>query len=384
MTIILALWTALQLQEETVQIPGSPTKFTLVRLPGGAARVGDEKPREAVLPPFWIGKHEVTWEEYSLYYESHKQFKVDGITRPTQPDVIDPKEPFPNGADQGPKHPAISVGWYGAMGYCEWLSKKTGHAYRLPTEVEWEYACRATGELPPLDQAAWHQGNADAQSHEVGGKKPNSFGLFDTLGNAWENVLEPHAPPALRPVVRGGGWNTPAADVRPGKRQPVPDEWADRDPKRPLRLWWLTDGNFVTLRVVRLEGGDAKAEAEAASKIAFKNVKLVEKGKRPDFHDRVRGELSYSGTKPLEELEILVHFLDEDGKPMLKDPKDKPAFNYAWPALASSWHDGPHRKPMQPGETRAFEIEVPHPFVEAGPLDLDGVAARVTRVRLGK
>ncbi|HXX92000.1 MAG TPA: SUMF1/EgtB/PvdO family nonheme iron enzyme, partial [Planctomycetota bacterium] len=179
-------------KKETVTIPGTAVQFDLVWLPGGPATVGspesepgrraDEARREVELRPFWIGSHEVTWEEYSLYYESWKLAKVDGVTRPSQPDVIDPKEPFPNGADQGKRHPALSIGWYGATGYCEWLSKKTGQKYRLPTETEWEYAARAGSKeaLPgPLDDLAWHKGNSGDHSHEVGGKKPNAFGLFD-------------------------------------------------------------------------------------------------------------------------------------------------------------------------------------------------------------
>src|SRR2546422_6619981 len=237
-------------KKETVTIPGTSVKFDLVLLPGGTSTIGspegepgrkkDETSREIELKPFWIGTHEVTWEEYSLYYESWKQAKVDGITRPSQPDVIDPKEPFPNGADQGKRHPALSIGWYGAMGYCEWLSKKTGQKYRLPTEAEWEHAARAGSKEAaprPLDDFSWHKGNSGDHTSEIGQKKPNAFGLYDVFGNAWENCLEPFAPPALAPVVRGGGWNTPAKDVRAANRQVVPEEWAERDPKRPLRLW---------------------------------------------------------------------------------------------------------------------------------------------------
>ena len=275
-------------KKETVTIPGTAVKFDLVLLPGGKATVGspegeagrkkDEAQRAVQLRPFWIGTHEVTWEEYSLYYESWRLAKVDGITRPSQPDVIDPKEPFPNGADQGKRHPALSIGWYGAAGYCEWLSRRTGQKYRLPTETEWEYAARAGSKeaVPgPLDGIAWHKGNSGDHTHEIGGGKPNAFGLFDAFGNAWENCLEPFAPPALAPVVRGGGWNTPAKDVRAANRQVVPDEWAERDPKRPLRLWWLTDGNFVGLRVVRVPDSGGKDSADAAAKVEVKDLKIA-------------------------------------------------------------------------------------------------------------
>jgi len=385
------------LKVETVIIPGTGVKFDLVYLAGGTAKVGspegepgrekDEAVREVTFAPFWIGAREVSWEEYTLYYESWKQEKVDGVTRPSQPDVVDPKEPFPNGAEQSPKHPAVAIGWFGAQGYCEWLSKKTGDRYRLPTEAEWEYACRAgsaKAAFNPLDDHAWHKANSQAQTHPVGRKKPNAFGLRDVLGNVWEQCLEPYAPPAFGPVVRGGAWNTPPGDVRAANRQTIPEEWAERDPKRPLRLWWITDGPFVGFRIVRLPGAEGKEERDAAAHVEIRDVKIVQKGKRPDYLDRVAGEIHYKGSSAVVELELTVFFLDEEGKPMRKDPKDKPSFNKVYPALAHSYHPGDHRKPLKPGENRTFELEVPHPFVEAGPLDLDKVAAKVTRVVLAK
>lgn len=384
------------LPRETVVIPGTAVRFELVRVPGGRAVVGspegepgrqpDEGPvREVPLGPFWIGAREVTWEEYSLYYESYKQEKIDGVTRPSQPDVVDPKEPFPNGAEQTARHPALSIGWYGAVGYCEWLSRKTGHSYRLPTEAEWEYACRAGLAAPaphPLAEYAWFQDNSGGQTHPVGGKKPNAWGLYDVWGNAWELCLEPYAPPGFGPVVRGGAWNSPASEVRAANRQTLPEEWAERDPKRPLRLWWLTDGPFVGFRVVRVEGGDSEAERRAAAQVEFRNVRIVRRGKRPDYLDRVEGEVVYKGTVPVRELEVTVYFLDEDGKPMRKDPKEKPAFNVCHPVLVHSYHEGGHRRLLRPGETRSFALDVPHPFIEAGPLDLDRVAAEVSRIHL--
>src|SRR5439155_23314249 len=114
--LLFAALPALAQEKETVAIPDSPVKFDLVHLKGGKAKIGDEAPREVDLKPFWIGAREVTWDEYSIYYEGRKAAKLDGVTRPSQPDVIDPKEPFPNGEAQGGTHPAISVGWFGAMG----------------------------------------------------------------------------------------------------------------------------------------------------------------------------------------------------------------------------------------------------------------------------
>jgi hypothetical protein len=363
-----ALLLALLAQAEAVPLPDSPLKLDLLKVPGAPG-----------IRDFWLGRTEVTWEQYSLYYESYRKAKVDGITRPSQPDVIDPKEPFANGEAQGGTHPAISIGWYGAMGYCEWLTKKTGRKYRLPTEREYELAATAAG--PAADEAAWHLGNSGKNSHEVGKKKPNALGFHDLLGNAWENMLEPASPPAWSPVVRGGGWNTPAASLTPQARQVVPEEWAERDPKRPLRLWWLTDGNFVGFRVLRVEG---EVLADPSAKFQLKDFAVAKAGKRPDFLDRVTGELVYTGDVSLDEVELTVFFLDEDGKPMMKDPKDKPSFNVIYPVLASGVHGDKVRKVFKPGESLKVELDVPHPFLETGPLDLDKVAAKVTYARIAK
>jgi formylglycine-generating enzyme required for sulfatase activity len=383
--LLLASTAFAQEKPETVAIPDSKVKFDLVKLPGGKAKVGEPQ-REVDLKPFSIGVREVTWDEYSIYYEARKAARLDGVTRPSQPDVIDPKEPFPNGEAQGGTHPAISVGWYGAVGYCEWLTRKTGQKYRLPTEAEWEYAARAGGAEPKdLEEHAWFEANSGKNSHEVGKKKPNGFGLLDVLGNAWENCLEPFEPPAYKPVVRGGGWNTPAKDLRLAKRVGYTDDWAERDPKRPLRLWWLTDGNFVGFRLVRIPDSPLKEFQALAAKVEVKDVKIVKAGGRPDHLDRISGEIVNTGDVALDEVEVTVFFFDEDGAtPMLKDPKDKPSFNLVYPVMANSYHEGVVRAPLKKGESRKFEVDVPHPFTETGPLDLEKVGAKVTYVHAAK
>ncbi|MFP8944156.1 formylglycine-generating enzyme family protein [Streptomyces fenghuangensis] len=91
----------------------------------------------------------------------------------------------------------------------EWDERADG--YRLPTEAEWEYACRAGTAGPrygPLDEIAWHRGNSGERVHTVGGKRPNDWGLYDMLGNVWEWCWDLYDPEAYGPyrVLRGGGW----------------------------------------------------------------------------------------------------------------------------------------------------------------------------------
>ncbi|MEK7766614.1 MAG: SUMF1/EgtB/PvdO family nonheme iron enzyme, partial [bacterium] len=222
---------------ETVTITGTSVAFDLVRIAGARSGVGS----------FRIGAREVTWDEYALYAESRRDEPVDGITRPSQPDVVNPRDPFPDGTVQTGRHPARSIGWHGAMAYCAWLSKRTGRRFRLPTEAEWE---RAAGDTPDLKRA-WHAGNSGGHTHPVGTLAPNGRGVYDLFGNVWEWCLEPASAAGAGVVVRGGGWNTKAAELtgRARRRMPVA-AWLESDPKRPLRAWWLTDAPFVGFRVV--------------------------------------------------------------------------------------------------------------------------------------
>lgn len=135
------------------------------------------------------------------------------------------------GSVQGDRLPVEGVSWWDAVRFCNALSRQAGLApayrvnaeaehiewdasadgYRLPTEAEWEHACRAGTTGPrygPLDEIAWYRGNSDERIHEVGGKLPNAWGLYDMLGNVFEwcwDIYDAEVYGTYR-VLRGGGW----------------------------------------------------------------------------------------------------------------------------------------------------------------------------------
>ncbi len=280
-------------------VPGTNVKFEMVPIPAGTFMMGspasergrlpDEGPRHKVtLGPFWMGKTEMTWEGFDIYAFSKNALKKsagpspepdagkapDAITRPTPP-YADPTFGY------GRKgHPIISISHHAAMEFCRWLSGKTGKTYRLPTEAEWEYACRAGTTTPysfgvtpgQLSQHAWFRLNSEDMPHAVALKKPNAWGLYDMHGNVAEWCLDlfdpsfyrtfkplvPAEVPVLIPetqhyphVVRGGSWDDNAPLLRCAARRASKEAWNQQDPQRPRSIWWLTDATFVGLRVVR-------------------------------------------------------------------------------------------------------------------------------------
>ena len=359
---------AQQPPNETIQIPGTDLKFEMVYVPGGRAKLGsppdepgrkpDELPvHEVELRPFWMSRTEVTWECFVKYFENRKATKLDGVTRPSPP-----YEP-PHGTMGTGAHPAVGMRWHGAMGYSEWVSALTGQRFRLPTEAELEYAARAgstaAGPEKP-DDVAWYKENAEKKTHLTGTKKPNAWGLSDLLGNVWEYALEYHSPPDYRPVLRGGAWNTPAAELRFAARQEIRPEWFERDPNRPRSMWWLTDGPFIGFRLVRFADPAARKDQDAyAGKIEITELKA---GEGTKGNARVTGRIKNGGDRSLDEVELTVYYTEDDGKPVYEDGKARPSFSKVWPVLVNSDKAGDHRAPLKPGETRAFALDVPQPF----------------------
>jgi formylglycine-generating enzyme required for sulfatase activity len=282
-------------------IPGTDLKFEMIPIPGGSFTMGsppgeakrseDEGPQVKVeLAPFWMGKHEVTWDEYDefAFQMDLKRKKREGIDPNKQPETEKAGDavtrPTPPYADEtfgmGRRgQPVICITHHSAMEYCRWLSAKTGKAYRLPTEAEWEYACRAGakttyffGDDPAkLEEYAWYVENAE-KPQVVGKKKPNPWGLYDMHGNVSEWCLDHYVAdlyskllkeqPARRPVVlpddkeysyvaRGGSWDDDPDRLRSAARLASNLEWSIQDPQRPQSIWWHTDATFVGFRLAR-------------------------------------------------------------------------------------------------------------------------------------
>lgn len=369
---------------ETVEIPGTKLKFEVVSLPGGKD-----------LRPFKLGVRELTWAEFNAFHTNPKD--VDGVTRPTHADSYFGDAGIPKEFLE-PKRPLTNVRWHSAVMYCEWLSRKTGAYYRLPTESEWEAAARAgsdkDGPEAP-DAVAWHKGNSEEGTHVGGGKAANAFGLHDMIGNVWEYVLEPHTPPEYGPVLKGGCWSSPARELKFAPRQTIPLKWYQEDDNKPRSVWWLTASEVsIGFRVACAADASDRAEREAAAakigvKITGHAEKTIKSGSSSAPYRAVKGEVRNGGDRALDEVELKVYYLKPDGTPHLVDlvnaKPGRAAFSKCWPVLASSFADAVARPSLKPGESRAFALDVPLSYdldVKAGAkVEFGGT---VTAVRFSK
>ena len=234
----------------TEKISGTLVKFDMVPIPAGEIRVADPAKKGATkivkIKPFYIGKTEVTWDEYDVFV-----FKFDEPESPAPggPDAVShPSKPY-GACDRGYGHkgyPAMNLSYYGAEQYCKWLSLKTGRKYRLATEAEWEYACLAGKPVPAekdLPQFAWFW---QEKTQPVGKKKPNAWGIHDMYGNVAEWCVGLDG----KPVACGGHFEDFAGDVTASKRIYQEPSWQANDPQNPKSKWWLSDAQFVGFRIV--------------------------------------------------------------------------------------------------------------------------------------
>jgi formylglycine-generating enzyme required for sulfatase activity len=237
------------LPKEKLSIPASPIKLDLVQIPEGTfLNKGGQKVK---IKPLWISTTELTWDAYDPWRlmsdidDDDEKKDIRGVSRPSTP-YEDPTCGF---GTEG--FPAINIHPAAARAYCQWLSQKTGKKFRLPTEDEWEYACRAGADGPKtlddLKKDAWLSENSKEQTHETAMRRANAWGLYDMLGNAAEWATSPDGP-----ILCGGSFKDEAKDVSPIKRQPNdPDILQLRDPEVPKSHWWLSDGPQAGFRIVR-------------------------------------------------------------------------------------------------------------------------------------
>ena len=298
----------------TEKIPGSSISFNMVAVPGGNFRIGspadepfrkpDEGPvREVELSPFFMAEIETTWDEYLAFYV---QTAAEGRSTDTEgtrkkadveTDAISGATPPYGQPDQGwgmGQRPAISFSHHAAETYCKWLSQVTGKTYRLPTEAEWEYACRAGSDGPyffngdpekfqksglrarlskndtaVINTYVVYKANSSSKTQLPWRAKPNPFGLRNMLGNVAEFCADWYQPDAYSKypegvvkdprgpesgeehVVRGGSFLSTADVLRSAARDYTRTEaWLKTDPQMPKSIWWFSDCFNVGFRVV--------------------------------------------------------------------------------------------------------------------------------------
>lgn len=226
-------------------IPSAAFKFEMVPVPASA---------DGKIKPFWMSKTEITWEAFDVYVyrldeeSGAKPLDADAVTRPSKP-YLPPDRGF---GHEG--YAAISMSHATATEFCKWLSARSGRKYRLPTEGEWEHACRAgaTGkycfgdDAAKLGEYAWFSENAAATPHPVGKKKANAWGLLDMHGNVGEWCDGADG----KPVTRGGSYRDGPAEVTCASRALQTPAWNASDPQIPKSKFWLADGPFIGFRVV--------------------------------------------------------------------------------------------------------------------------------------
>ena len=246
------------IQAEAAQALSLPTVFrdslpdggeaaAMCVLPAGTFRMGDmtghgedgERPahQTVIAKPFAVGVYPVTVEEFARFADAtgyRTRAEQEGVAaiwrgeRWEQSSQINWRNFY---AEPG-RYPVVFITWFDAVAYCQWLSAATGQDYRLPSEIEWEYACRAGSEADwcygseanLLADYAWYRDNAGGSPHPVGEKKPNAFGLYDMHGNVAEWTASPwryydeNEEYEITRVVRGGSWDNTAHALRAAHR----------------------------------------------------------------------------------------------------------------------------------------------------------------------
>jgi formylglycine-generating enzyme required for sulfatase activity len=192
----------------------------------------EEKPiHKVILDGFWMGKYPVTVDEFSKFVKEENyrteaergdgSWVYDGNEWEKKKDA-NWKNPY---FKQKGSHPVVLLSWNDCLAFIDWMNTKGAKEFRLPTEAEWEYACRAGtrgNRYGNLDNIAWYDENSGSSTHPVGRKSPNAWGLYDMLGNAnewcqdWYDANYYMQSPERNPrgpssgsyrVIRGGSWS---------------------------------------------------------------------------------------------------------------------------------------------------------------------------------
>lgn len=298
--------------EYSAEIPNTDEEIEMVLVPAGTYEMGpfaSGETAEVKVDSFWIGKYEITWNEYNLFRNDvieelrTEVYSVlygvdldsDAISSPTlseealdllrendvPADIISlPSPPYSDvTSGMGTEgFPAVSMTQYAAYMFTKWLTVRTGEFYRLPTEAEWEYACRAAqksnyepiSDTNELGRFAWYRDNSNRKYQKPGEKEPNALGIHDMLGNVAEWTFDQYYDdytsqlqsntadnPFLKPTelypraVRGGSWMDSIEAASCLQRRGSDPNWKMRDPQLPKSLWWHTNAPFVGFRVVK-------------------------------------------------------------------------------------------------------------------------------------
>lgn len=235
----------------TETIPSTQVQFDMVLVPGDPTNG---------IAPFYIGKHEVTWDEFMPWVQG-RDLADESLVGEERAMKLRPSSPYGT-VDRNfgmYRRPALGMSRLSAELYCKWLSDQTGRRYRLPTEAEWEQAYTAgggnprsplTGEEPEgiatYKQNAWNDSIGDWATTKIGEREPNTLGIHDMAGNVAEwvtDIGEEH-------VVRGGHFESPLSELGVGRAVEDMDVWNRDYPNEPKSQWWYVNARWVGFRVV--------------------------------------------------------------------------------------------------------------------------------------
>lgn len=309
----------------------------MILIRGGDFRMGssgttarhDEGPQfDVEVEPFYMGEHEVTWAEFGAFANAYQRLRK---SRPHEisneqyaASVIYPEEPFWSDETQplldrmggkGAGMPAVTMSQFTARQYTKWLSAKTGRLYRLPSEAEWEYACRAGtqspyyfgGDASLLDRYAWFfdsssELDGEGGYHHVDLKQPNQWGLYDMHGNVaewcidqyssdgysqfagrrvnWHDTI--HWPTVRYPcAIRGGSFQSEASECRSASRLASGDRMNRGDWRNPKGIYFERDAFWVGMRLVSPLKEPNEEENHKVRATLRRNSEIVAAGQVP-------------------------------------------------------------------------------------------------------